>query len=190
MKPVSKKTHPTRYVSKLISYPLRFILGFVLIMLFTMNVGASDKAEIKWYPWEKASFELADIQQKPVLLDITATWCHWCMVMEETSYSDPKIVEIVNQDYIAVRVDADRRPDIVNRYSAGGFPTTAILQPSGAVIASATYVPPKPLLEVLLRLKEYVKENPSSLETDQRLKWNNNVQPINKLTSSIVTKID
>ena len=86
---------------------------------------------VNWRQWGKEAFDDARRMEKPLLLSISATWCHWCHVMDEKTYSDPKVVARIEQDFIPVRVDADRRPDIDRRYNMGGWPTTAFLTPDG-----------------------------------------------------------
>ena len=71
--------------------------------------------EIKWYAWGDEPFDRAQAEDKLILLDLTAVWCHWCHVMDETSYSDPEIIEMLNRDFIAMRIDTDRRPDLQAR---------------------------------------------------------------------------
>src|SRR5439155_1017445 len=100
-------------------------------------------AEIAWRPWGERAFQEAQGTDKPVLLAISAVWCHWCHVMDETSYSDPEVIKLVNDRYVAVRVDNDQRPDVNRRYNMGGWPTTAFLPPDGEVIHGGTYVPPE-----------------------------------------------
>src|SRR5437588_8511600 len=64
-------------------------------------------AEINWRPWEEAAFEEARTRDKPILLSISAVWCHWCHVMDETTYSDQRVIDLLNRDYVPVRVDND-----------------------------------------------------------------------------------
>ena len=85
-----------------------------------------------------------------MLLDIGAVWCHWCHVMDRESYDDPEIAAIVNEHFIAVKVDRDERPDIDSRYQVavqavsgqGGWPLTAFLTPDGKPFYGGTYFPP------------------------------------------------
>ena len=79
---------------------------------------------IAWRSWGAPAFVEAREQDKPILLSISAAWCHWCHVMDETTYSDDAIIDTINRGYIPVRVDSDRRPDINHRYNRGGWPTT------------------------------------------------------------------
>ncbi|MBI2835100.1 MAG: thioredoxin domain-containing protein [Acidobacteria bacterium] len=94
---------------------------------------------IVWVDWSDEPFARAAAEDKPVLLAIHAPWCHWCHVMDATSYADPGIVAIVNQRFVAIRVDSDRRPDINERYNLGGWPTTAFLTPAGDLLGGGTY---------------------------------------------------
>jgi uncharacterized protein YyaL (SSP411 family) len=105
---------------------------------------------IQWQEWGVEAFAAAQAANKPMLLDIGAVWCHWCHVMDRESYDDPEIAAIVNQHFIAVKVDRDERPDIDSRYQAavqavsgqGGWPLTAFLTPNGKPFYGGTYFPP------------------------------------------------
>lgn len=116
-------------------------------------------AEIQWRDWGPEAFREAMESGKPILLSLSAVWCHWCHVMDETSYSDQGVIDYVNQHYIPVRVDNDQRPDINARYNMGGWPTTAFLTPEGEVLAGATYVPPDQLRQLLPQVAVYYKSN-------------------------------
>jgi uncharacterized protein YyaL (SSP411 family) len=105
---------------------------------------------IRWHEWGEEAFAIAQRENKPILLDIGAVWCHWCHVMDRESYDDPDIAEIVNQHFVAVKVDRDERPDIDSRYQVavssisgqGGWPLTAFLTPDGKPFYGGTYFPP------------------------------------------------
>jgi uncharacterized protein len=105
---------------------------------------------IRWHEFGEEAFAAARAADKPVLLDIGAVWCHWCHVMDRESYDDPEVAAIVNEHYIAVKVDRDERPDIDSRYQAavaalsgqGGWPLTAFLTPDGKPFYGGTYFPP------------------------------------------------
>ena len=110
--------------------------------------------EVPWLEWGAEALERARAEDKPLLLSISAVWCHWCHVMDETSYSDPRVIELVSSRFVPVRADADVRPDIDARYNAGGWPTVALLDPDGERIAAVTYLSPEPLLDLLNRVNE------------------------------------
>ncbi len=105
---------------------------------------------IQWHEWGPEAFAAAQRENKPMLLDIGAVWCHWCHVMDRESYDDPEIAAIVNEHFIAMKVDRDERPDIDSRYQAavqavsgqGGWPLTAFLTPDGKPFYGGTYFPP------------------------------------------------
>ncbi len=115
--------------------------------------------EIRWMPWGHAAFERAASEDKPILLGISAVWCHWCHVMDETSYSDPAIIDAINRDFIAVRVDNDERPDVNARYNMGGWPTTALLTPDGSIITGFTYLPPSQMQRALDEITRFYRES-------------------------------
>jgi len=105
---------------------------------------------IQWHEFGEEAFAAARAANKPVLLDIGAVWCHWCHVMDRESYDDAEVAAIVNEHYIAVKVDRDERPDIDSRYQVavasltgqGGWPLTAFLTPDGKPFYGGTYFPP------------------------------------------------
>ena len=105
---------------------------------------------IRWHEFGEEAFAAARGANKPMLLDIGAVWCHWCHVMDRESYDDAEVAAIINEHYIAVKVDRDERPDIDSRYQAavsaltgqGGWPLTAFLTPEGKPFYGGTYFPP------------------------------------------------
>jgi uncharacterized protein YyaL (SSP411 family) len=106
---------------------------------------------IHWHEWSEEAFARARKEDKPILLDIGAVWCHWCHVMDRESYEDPQLAELINQHFIAIKVDRDERPDIDSRYQAavqamsgqGGWPLTGFLMPNGIPFFGGTYFPPQ-----------------------------------------------
>jgi uncharacterized protein YyaL (SSP411 family) len=104
---------------------------------------------VRWHPWGEAAFARAQAEDKPMLLDIGAVWCHWCHVMDRESYEDPEIAALINDLFVAVKVDRDERPDVDARYQAavsaisgqGGWPLTAFLTPDGRPYFGGTYIP-------------------------------------------------
>ncbi len=113
--------------------------------------GESSIGSVAWTEWGEPAFSASRSQAKPVLLALTATWCHWCHVMDQTSYSDPRVIDLVNQGFIPVRVDVDQRPDLSARYNQGGFPSLAILDSDGAVLEGRIYTPPDEMVQLLDR---------------------------------------
>ena len=99
---------------------------------------------------ERRRFRPAQAEDKPILLDIGAVWCHWCHVMDRESYENAEVARIINESFIPVKVDRDERPDIDARYQVavsaltgqGGWPLTAFLTPDGRPFFGGTYFPP------------------------------------------------
>src|SRR5215813_5246204 len=104
---------------------------------------------VKWHEWSPEAFALAASEDKPILLDIGAVWCHWCHVMDRESYEDHSLAKVINEHFVAVKVDRDERPDVDSRYQAavqaisgqGGWPLTAILTPDLRPFFGGTYFP-------------------------------------------------
>jgi len=119
--------------------------------------------EIRWREWSATAFEQARLDDKPVLLGISAVWCHWCHVMDETSYSDDAVIALINERFVAIRVDNDQRPDINARYNMGGWPTTAFLTPQGEVMAGMTYIPPDQMRDILQQVSSYYRDNRAAI---------------------------
>ena len=115
--------------------------------------------EIEWMPWSAQAFARAESEQKPILLAISAVWCHWCHVMDETSYSDPEVIRTINKGFVPVRVDNDRRPDVNARYNMGGWPTTAFLAPDGTTITGATYMPATQMRRALAEVSGFYADH-------------------------------
>ena len=109
----------------------------------------ADKPSIQWQPWDEKAFSDAEAESKPVLLTLTATWCHWCHVMDQTSYSDNRVIDMVNERFVPVRVDVDQRPDISLRYNQGGFPSIALLDSQARLITGRVYTPPDEMAQLL-----------------------------------------
>ncbi|MFZ0959939.1 MAG: thioredoxin domain-containing protein [Terriglobia bacterium] len=105
---------------------------------------------VLWREWNAAAFASAQAEDKPILLDIGAVWCHWCHVMDRESYENAEVARVINESFIPVKVDRDERPDIDARYQVavsaltgqGGWPLTAFLTPDGRLFFGGTYFPP------------------------------------------------
>ena len=126
---------------------------------------------IDWYEWGEAAFERARAEDKPILLDIGAVWCHWCHVIDRESYENPEIAKIINDRFVPVKVDRDERPDVDSRYQSaisaitrqGGWPLTGFLRPDGKPFYGGTYFPPEDQMgrpgfrRVLLTVADFYK---------------------------------
>ena len=104
---------------------------------------------IDWYPWTEEAFSKAEKEDKPVFLSIGYSACHWCHVMEEESFQDEEIAQLMNRHFVAIKVDREERPDIDNIYMAvcqamtgsGGWPLTIVMTPDKNPFFAGTYFP-------------------------------------------------
>lgn len=113
---------------------------------------AKERLPITWYEWDEESFELADTLDLPVLLYITAPWCEPCHLMEQTTLTDPDVVATINEEFLPILIDADKRPDVDSRYNKGGWPTTAFLTADGEVVESHNFLTTEQMIMVLRRV--------------------------------------
>ena len=109
---------------------------------------------IAWLQWGADAFARATAEQKPILLFIGTAWCRWTAEMERFSYRDPRVVRLVADRFLPVRVDAERRPDVSARYTLDGWPTTAFLTPDGDLLGGGTYLDADALTAVLADVAE------------------------------------
>ena len=123
------------------------------LLFFAPAARAGENAGISWQPWSEDIFKRAAAERKLVLLDLGAVWCHWCHVMDEMTYTDPQVIALLREKYIAVRVDQDARPDLSNRYEDYGWPATIIFKWDGSELAKRRgYIPPKPMALSLIHI--------------------------------------
>jgi uncharacterized protein YyaL (SSP411 family) len=95
--------------------PFAIVLALALLPAPTPETKAPPAA-ISWQDWSDDLFTRAATEKRLVLLDLGAVWCHWCHVMDETTYRDPRVVRLVSGRFLAVKVDQDARPDQAARY--------------------------------------------------------------------------
>ncbi|HXG16070.1 MAG TPA: DUF255 domain-containing protein, partial [Calidithermus sp.] len=107
---------------------------------------------VDWYPWGEEAFARAQAEDKPILLSVGYSACHWCHVMERESFEDPEIARLMNEHFVNVKVDREERPDVDQIYmqavqaltGRGGWPMTVFLTPEGEPFYGGTYFPPAP----------------------------------------------
>jgi len=138
--------------------------------------------KIDWYPWSEEAFELARRDDKPVFLSTGAVWCHWCHVMAKESFEDEETVRLLNEYFIAIKLDRDERPDIDRRYQqavaamggAGGWPLSVFLTPDKQPFYGGTYFPPRDIQgrpgfkNVLRSVSNYYKTKREELDNYSR----------------------
>lgn len=127
---------------------------------------------VNWYPWGKEAFDKAKKENKPVIISIGYAACHWCHVMEKESYSDTSVARLMNENFIAIKVDREERPDVDQVYmnaaqlinGNGGWPLNAIALPDGRPIYAGTYFPKNDWMSLLKQILVFVKQNPDKAE--------------------------
>jgi uncharacterized protein YyaL (SSP411 family) len=117
-----------------------------------MYLREASSSAIRWQAWSPDTLALARSLNRPIMIDIGAVWCHWCHVMDETTYADPEVASVLNAEFVPVKVDTDERPDLDEYYQiaaahltgAGGWPLTCFTVPDGALFFAAGYLPARP----------------------------------------------
>ncbi|MDQ3581992.1 MAG: DUF255 domain-containing protein [Pseudomonadota bacterium] len=123
---------------------------------------AAGTEELEWGEWSTGVFARAKAENRFVLLDLGAVWCHWCHVMEETTYRDPAVVRLIRSRYLPVRVDQDANPELSNRYEDYGWPATIVFAPDGTELAKRRgYIPPEQFAALLQAFIDDPKPGPS-----------------------------
>src|SRR5687768_16027783 len=111
-----------------------------------------------WLEWSPRVFVLAEEERKPILLSLVTAWSDECAAMDRATYADPEVASAIEQRFIAVRVDADRRPDINDRYNLGGWPTTVFLTNSGAILSGGTYFDARQMIVTLNQVADAYRD--------------------------------
>ncbi|TRM88873.1 thioredoxin domain-containing protein [Sulfolobus sp. E3] len=134
---------------------------------------------VNWYTWSDEAFQIAKREDKPILVDVGASWCHWCNVMDENTYSNPEIAKIINENFIPIKVDRDEMPDVdrvlQNAVMAitgeSGWPLTVFMTPDKKVFFGGTYFPPEDMYgrigfrKVLLEIMRVWREEREKIES-------------------------
>ena len=126
------------------------ILALFLLPLLMAAMPHAARA-VTWQGWTDDLFSRAEAENRFVILDLEAVWCHWCHVMEEETYKNPEVLELLEARYIPVRVDQDANPDISNRYGDWGWPATIVFAPDGTEIVKLRGYIPAPRMIALLK---------------------------------------
>lgn len=139
---------------------------------------------VDWFPWSEEAFEKAKDEDKPIFLSIGYSTCHWCHVMERESFEDQEVANVLNEYYVAIKVDREERPDIDSIYMSvcqaitgqGGWPLTIIMTPDKNPFFAGTYFPKSGkygypgLVELLLKIKDaWASEREQLIETGNRI---------------------
>src|SRR5215470_13162402 len=132
----------------------------VLLLILFAATARAETPSLPWQKWDPTLFDRAAKEQKYILLHMAAVWCHWCHVMEGTTYRDPAIQKVILERFIPVRVDQDADPALSYRYENWGWPATIMLDKDGnEIFKRRGYIPP----ELFGKLLAAVIEDPSAL---------------------------
>ncbi len=115
------------------------LLYSMLLMAFLARAASDQQGLIDWQPWSPEVFEQAARDKKFVLLDLEAVWCHWCHVMDQKTYANENVVNVISEHFIAVKVDHDERPDLANRYRNYGWPATIVFSADCALLTECRW---------------------------------------------------
>lgn len=108
---------------------------------------------VQWQAWEAATFAQAKREKRILLVNVAAAWCHWCHVMDERTFSDPRVARVLADSFTCIRVDADARPDLAERYAEWGWPANAILTPDAKpVLELRGFQAPTAFLDLITNL--------------------------------------
>ena len=119
---------------------------WLLLLSLDVAFGEQKQSGIEWQPWSDSAFAQAQKEGRFVLLNLGAVWCHWCHVMDDITYQDRKVIELIRSHYVAVWVDEDSLPDLANRYEDYGWPATIVFgADKGEIVKRRGYIPPRPM---------------------------------------------
>ena len=164
---------------------------------------------VNWYPWSEAALQKAIDEDKPILVSIGYSACHWCHVMEHESFEDAATAAIMNEHFINIKIDREERPDLDHIYmdavqamsGSGGWPLNVFLTPSKNPFYGGTYFPPKPIMnraswkDVLMAVADAFKNKRAEIEQQanglaQHLSQSNNFGINTNYTDFDITQID
>ncbi|MEI9925004.1 MAG: DUF255 domain-containing protein [Bradyrhizobium sp.] len=141
-------------------------MKLVRILAFAIAAFAASSSlagePVKWSEWGDDLFARATAEKRFVILDLEAVWCHWCHVMEKTTYADAEVGDLLASKYLPVRVDQDANPDLSNRYGDWGWPATIVFAPDGTEIAKIRgYIEPERMQALLKAVIDDPSPGPS-----------------------------
>lgn len=138
----------------------------LIILVWIVVINCQSQETLKWTYLTKSTFELAEKEDKIILLNLEANWCHWCHVMHDSTYSDSKVIAYLNSKFIVVKADQDANPELAVRYRDYGWPATIFLNSKGEdVVKRSGYIPPKRFLKLL----KAIIDDPSPEEIQTKL---------------------
>ena len=126
---------------------------------------------VDWYEWGPEALNKAKMEDKPIIISVGYASCHWCHVMEKESFMDSSVAEIMNREFVAIKIDREERPDIDKIYmnaaqllnGSGGWPLNAVALPNGKPFFAGTYFPPEEFKNILNQIAKVYREDKESL---------------------------
>ncbi len=132
-------------------------------VLLAASAAAKEGTAVPWEPWSDRPFARAAAEKRFVLLDVGAEWCHWCHVMDDTTYREAEVLRLIRESFVPVRVDADAQPDLANRYEDYGWPATVVFDAEGReIVKFRGYIAPERLKSLLAGVVEDPRPGPSA----------------------------
>jgi len=128
-------------------------------------------ANVNWQEFEPESLDLARNTRKPILLVITAPWCAHCRELLTTTFASPAVVERIEQQFVPIHCDAERRPDVNERFGSGGWPTIAFLTPDAELIANENFLTADQLLPLMQKVHDHVVSHSNEIAAGVRDMW-------------------
>jgi len=126
---------------------------------------------LAWLEFDADALQRAKAAERPIVMVLTVPWCHHCKELLATSFADPAVTALVREAFVPVLVDAERRPDVNERYSAGGWPTIAWLTPGGDLINNDTFLTPAQLLARLEKVRAYWRDRRADIQEGIKDLW-------------------
>ncbi|GCE24991.1 hypothetical protein KDA_04750 [Dictyobacter alpinus] len=137
--------------------------------VFRFSSRPNQAHKIQWRAWGKSAFDEAILLDKPIFLLLSSLWCQECHLMDETTLSEPRVIDVLNADYVSIRVDSDLRPDINQRYNQNGWPSVLLLSSEGEILWGGIYVPVTKLLYYLGYVRRYYVAHREEISWQVRL---------------------
>lgn len=163
--------HPTRPLARTfrvvpVRAPRLPILSLAALLLLAPPWRGARAEATSWSEWSPASFERARREGRVIVLEVSASWCHWCHVMEEETWADPRVAARLRDRYLPIKVDADARPDLAERYAEYHWPATVFLTPDARTITALRgYRGPEEFLRVLDEVEAAAREGRALVDT-------------------------
>lgn len=152
------------------------MLKHFLFLICCNGLFSASAQTIRWHKFNQQAFDLAGREHKPVLLDLGASWCHWCHVMDDSTYENPEVINYLSKNYICIKANQDKRPDLYAKYKDYGWPATVIFHEDGReLLKEAGYFPPAEFLLLIQKTyNDYSYTKPSIKTPENKVstgKW-------------------